>query len=118
MLHGYGCTTHAVVPRRLDGTLNRGLVYVAHYTWTVKIPTVTEEENLGLPAHKNTLQTGKRKKVDERSTGAAGGHRDPHIEFSARSNKARNEMKSLLSPLSRTGAYRRTKIMGELRAPS
>ena len=46
VLVGYGCTTHVVVPRRSDGTLNRGLVYVAHHTWTVKIPTVTEEENL------------------------------------------------------------------------
>merc|ERR1711879_817356 len=36
---GYGCTTHVVVPRRSDGTLNRGLVCVAHQTWTVKIPT-------------------------------------------------------------------------------
>ena len=36
---GYGCTTHVVVPRRSDGTLNRGLVCVAHQTWTIKIPT-------------------------------------------------------------------------------
>ena len=28
MLVGYGCTTHVVVPRRSDGTLNRGLVCV------------------------------------------------------------------------------------------
>ena len=37
---------NVVMPRRSDGTLNRGLVCVAHQTWTVKIPTVTEEENL------------------------------------------------------------------------
>merc|ERR1712115_161148 len=36
---GYGCTTNVVVPRRSDGTLNRGLVCVAHQTWTIKIPT-------------------------------------------------------------------------------
>merc|ERR1712115_535122 len=30
---------HVVVPRRSDGTLNRGLVCVAHQTWTIKIPT-------------------------------------------------------------------------------
>merc|ERR1711954_324268 len=36
---GYGCTTHVVVPRRSDGTLNRGLVSVAHQTWTIKIST-------------------------------------------------------------------------------
>ena len=28
-----------VTPRRSDGTLNRDLVYVAHKTWTIKIPT-------------------------------------------------------------------------------
>ena len=39
VLVGYGCTTHVVVPRRSDGTLNRGLVCVAHQTWTIKIPT-------------------------------------------------------------------------------
>ena len=43
------------------------------------------------------LANRKKKKNDERSTGAAGGHRDPHIEFSARSNKVdtiRNELES------------------------
>ena len=28
VLIGYGCTIHVVVPRRSDGTLNRGLVCV------------------------------------------------------------------------------------------
>ena len=34
---------NVVMPRRSNGTLNRCLVCVAHHTWTVKIPTVTEE---------------------------------------------------------------------------
>ena len=31
--------THTYCVRRSDGTLNRGLVCVAHQTWTIKIPT-------------------------------------------------------------------------------
>ena len=46
-----------------------------------KDPDITEEKNLWLPAYIDTLQTGKEKN-DERSTEAAGGHRDPHIKFS------------------------------------
>ena len=46
----------------------------------LKDPNITEEENLWLPAHTDTLQIEKRKIIDERSSGAAGGHRDPHID--------------------------------------
>ena len=47
IVHSWLCVLlNVVTPRRSDGTLNRGLVCVAHQTWTVKIPTVTEEENL------------------------------------------------------------------------
>ena len=39
----------------------------------------------------------KKKKNDERSTGDAGGHRDPHIEFSARSNKVDTILKTKIT---------------------
>ena len=58
----------------------------------LKDPDITEKKNLSLPALTDTLQTGKRKTNDERSTGAACGHRDPHIEFSPKgSNKGQHE---------------------------
>ena len=40
IVHLWFCVLlNVVMPRRSDGTLNRGLVCVAHQTWTVKIPT-------------------------------------------------------------------------------
>ena len=42
-----------------------------------KDPDITEEENLWLPAHTDTLQT-----PEERDSVAASGHRDPRLEFS------------------------------------
>ena len=40
MVHLWICVLlNVVAPRRSDGTLNRGLVCVAHQTWTIKIPT-------------------------------------------------------------------------------
>ena len=46
VLVGYGCTTHVVVPRRSDGTLNRGLVCASTPNMDYKDPDSTEEENL------------------------------------------------------------------------
>ena len=69
--------------RRSDGTLNRGLVYVAHQTWTVKIPTSLRKRICDCRLIQIPCKQEKEKiNNDERSTGAAGGHRDPHIEFS------------------------------------
>ena len=46
VLLGYGCTTLVVVPRRSDGTLNRGLVCASTPNMDYKDPDSTEEENL------------------------------------------------------------------------
>ena len=46
VLLGYGCTTLVVVPRRSDGTLNRGLVCARTPNMDYKDPNSTEEENL------------------------------------------------------------------------
>ena len=40
IVHLWFCVLlNEVTPRRSDGTLNRGLVCVAHQAWTIKIPT-------------------------------------------------------------------------------
>jgi len=57
-------------PRRLDGTLNRGLVCVAHQTWTIKILTSLRKRICDLWHLANTLRSATR------------GHRDPHLELS------------------------------------
>ena len=73
--------------------LNRGIAYVAHHAWIMKIPTVTEEENLWLPAHTDTLQTP----GGALHCLAACGYWDPHFEFpddnSIMNNENENEKK-------------------------
>merc|ERR1711954_231925 len=59
---GYGCTTHVVVPRRSDGTLNRGLVCVAHQTWTIKIPTSLRKRICDCRLIQNCKQKKRKKK--------------------------------------------------------
>ena len=49
------CVTHVVMPRRSDGTLNRGPVLCSTPNMDSKDPDITEEESLWLSAHTDRM---------------------------------------------------------------
>ena len=69
---------NVATPHRSDGTLNRGLVCVAHQTWIIKIPTSLRKRifDSQLIQIEITLTH-----LEERCSAAASGHQDSRLEF-------------------------------------